>query len=292
MSQPPPTYEVRPDKGGKLKLLLVRDPRATPHVAKISPVKTQPPSSTVSQPSPTNQPTRQSSDKTFSSMHHSSTNRGIRGPLALSPSSLTQAANDAMALVNLVKAKSNSIVHGRKTEGERVKDGKIIKLKHKKTVTVVPQGATPHAAGVAQSQFHSNANTTKSHSEVLKPIPKKAVSSPKQSLLPLSRIRTIMRTNVQSTNSTHNVSQDSVALVTKATELFIGQLAKDSHKVAVATAARDVKYNHLAMTVRKVKRTNFLHDVLPEKVIGSHYLSSLRKQPSDHTHNDHSKSST
>ena len=101
-----------------------------------------------------------------------------------------------------------------------------------------------------------------------------------------------MKTNVESSfHSPLTVSQDSVALVTKAAELFIAQLARGAHKVAMAAAERDVSYGHLATSVRREDRTEFLHDILPEKVVVRDYLALLGNQ-TDHTHTDASTSSS
>ena len=321
-----PSYVVRQDAGGELKLLLVRDPRATNVAAKISPVKKQPPTSSQSAPLASGSLTSSSSSSSSSSApaaQQSSVPAKIktavitaaaassRGSISvLSPDSLTEAASEA--LLNLVKMSATQgsasavTAAGKKGDGVRVKGGRIIKLQQSRpTPLVVPQKSSKSPRTTSQtasphttvSHSHTGAKPqrpgdTQSHSKVSKPVPKRATTSPKhQALLPVSRIRTIMRTNVQSTHSTHNVSQDSVALVTKATELFIAQLAKESHKVTMAAATRDVSYGHLAKSVRKMKQTTFLHDILPEKVLVSDYLASLGNHP-DSTHKTPTASSS
>lgn len=300
-----PSYVVRQDAGGELKLLLIRDPRATHVAAKISPVKRTPSSqSAPAAASPSSsaqtssgladqQPTK-SPRKVNTVVPEASSLSG--GVSALSPTSLTQAANEAMALATLVKMSATqdsgtaTQAAGKKGDGGRAKGGRIIKpQRNKMSPVVVPKSPLksaplPHATAPLS---HSSAKPQPPRVPLSNPKPasKGAVATPKhQPLLPVSRIRTIMRTNVQSTHSTHNVSQDSVALVTKATELFIAQLAKEAHKVSMAAATRDVSYNHLATSIRKVERTTFLHDVIPEKVLVRDYLASLDNNP-DHTHN-------
>lgn len=76
-----------------------------------------------------------------------------------------------------------------------------------------------------------------------------------------------------------------MALVAKATELFIAQLARDAHKVAMAAAERDVSYRHLSTAVRRAKKTEFLHDILPGKVVVRDHLGLLGSQ-TDHTHSN------
>lgn len=303
-----PSYVVRQDAGGELKLLLVRDPRATHVASKISPLKKVPPS----QITPNAAPSSSSASSTVSSVSiqqlsksPKKTKTAVTGTSSrvsvLSPTSLTQAASEAMALVRISAASQNS---GQATvvkigEGGRVKGGKIVKLQQNKTSPIVVPKKSPKSpksplTSAPQTTSHTHKPSqpiaSQSHTDVPKPAPKRAIPNPKhQSFLPLSRIRTIMRTNVQSTHSTHNVSQDSVALVTKATELFIAQLAKESHKITMATAKRDVTYGHLATSIRRSDRTAFLHDVIPEKVLVSDYLASLGNHP-DHTHNTSSSS--
>lgn len=305
----PPSYVVRPDAGGELKLLLVRDPRATHVASKISPMKKEPPSQVA--PLASSAPTS-SAPTASSSVFIQQLNKSPRKIKAfvtqpsssisvLSPTSLTQAASEAMTLVRITSASQSSggtlqTMMGKKDEGGRVKGGKIVKLQQSKAPPVVvpkKSSKSPTAAPLISAPHTTSPNTNKppqprispSHTDIPKPAPKRAVPNPKHQLfLPVSRIRTIMRTNVQSTHNTHNVSQDSVALVTKATELFIAQLAKEAHKISMATAKRDVAYGHLATSVRKTDRTTFLHDVIPEKVLVSDYLASLGNHP-DHTHN-------
>ena len=315
-----PNYVVRQDSGGgELKLLLIRDPRAAHAAAKISPLKKASSSSlsspaasrTPSAPSITSFATQQatkspqkrrpaaisiSSGISTSTSVTTSSASSSGGVSALSPTSLTQAANEAMALANLVRSAQDAgaaPAAGKKAGDGRVKGGRIVKLQQTKTTpTIVPKKPPKSSTGSAHP--HGSAKprpqSPLSTAVVLKPA-QRSVPVPKhQSLLPLSRVRTIMRTDVHSTHSTQVVSQDSVALVTKATELFIVQLAKEAHKVAVADARRDVSYGHLAKSIRKTGQTTFLHDVIPEKVLVSDYLASLGNQP-DHTH-DLSKSSS
>ena len=312
MSQPP-NYVVRQESGGKLKLLLVRDPRAT-HVAKVSPLKKQtsvgsqttPPSlSTVAAVSTSPSTSEVAVQRPMPSIQRrlqmteaaagpSSSSRGAPP----SPASLTQAASDAMAMASVTKGRSqqlgssNTIMAKGKTCEGRVKGGKIVKLhsQYQNRIKPTSKSHSPSAAGSHLTIPHSSAKTQ--HVEIdSKTVSKKTVSSPRhQTSLPVSRIRTIMRTNVQSSHTT-NVSQDSVTLVTKATELFIAQLAKDAHKVAMAAATRDVSYGHLSKTIRSTKRTEFLHDVVPEKVVVSDYLASLGNHV-DHTHKTAVSSST
>ena len=176
-----------------------------------------------------------------------------------------------------------------------MKGGRIVKLQtfrqSKSPPSVVSKTAVLPNTASSSSQASSKPLTSKatSSSTATAHVPRpsvRPVSSrhKNQALLPISRIKTIMRTNVQSTHSTHNVSQDSVVMATKATELFIAQLAKEAHKVTVGEAKREVSYNHLATAVRRASQMEFLHDVIPEKVLVKDFLASLGQQQ-DHTPN-------
>ena len=298
MSQPP-NYVVRQDSGGKLKLLLIRDPRAT-HVAKISPVKKQP-GAAVSLSQTNSTTSSQQQRATTSSTSHvtitavptklrlpdrpsvagtaSSASSSSFGA-SLSPTLLTHAANQAMGQAALVpssgRARSTSTkVDGGGGGGGRVKGGKIVKLNNSKSPKKSPPTAKLHT-----SVLHSS-HSTSPHA------PSGSSESPGlfQRMLPVSRVRTIMRTDVHTASTTNSISQDSVVLVAKATELFIAQLARDAHMVAVSAAERDVHYCHLSTAVRKEKKTEFLHDILPGKVVVRDHLESLGNQ-TDHTHSN------
>ena len=229
------------------------------------------------------------------------------GTGAISPTTLTIAAKEALALASIVKLTQKKVdtpPEGRKGGGGgggegggggRVKGGRIIKLQtfhqSKSPPSMVSKAAMLPNTASSSSQVSSKTLTSKAASSstatahVPRPSVKPVATRHKsQALLPVSRIKTIMRTNVQSTHSTHNVSQDSVVMATKATELFIAQLAKEAHKVTVGEAKREVSYNHLASAVRRASQMEFLHDVIPEKVLVKDYMASLGQQQ-DHTHN-------
>ena len=266
MSQSP-SYVVRQEASGKLKLLLVRDPRAAAHVAKISPVKKQPPS----QSPPTSQ-------RASSSL-----------PASQAPQRATESSGSDSAAtsrtIQTVRPDSGDHVTAREGEEVRkVKGGRVVKLHSKTHSKRPPSGKSPNLhTPIPHSHTTSSNSGMSSDSAVCIPF--------HQPLLPMSRIRTIMKTNIESTHSTHTVSQDSVAVVAKATELFIAQLARDAHKIAMAAAERGVSYRHLATSVRKTDRTDFLHDILPEKVVVRDYLASLGNQ-TDHTHNNNTSANS
>ena len=298
MSQPP-NYVVRQDSGGKLKLLLIRDPRAT-HVAKISPGAAVSLSQTNSTTSSQQQRATTSStshvtitavptklrlpDRPGTASSASSSSFGA----SLSPTLLTHAANQAMGQAALVPSSSrarntSTKVDGGGEGGGRVKGGKIVKLNNSKSPKKSPPTVKLHTSVL---QSHSTSPHAPSGSSESPGVISGSVKTDHiQHMLPASRVRTIMRTDVHTSSTTNGISQDSVALVAKATELFIAQLARDAHMVAVSAAERDVHYCHLSTAVRKAKKTEFLHDILPGKVVVRDYLESLGNQ-TDHTHSN------
>ncbi|KAL5493217.1 hypothetical protein EMCRGX_G014364 [Ephydatia muelleri] len=117
------------------------------------------------------------------------------------------------------------------------------------------------------------------------PQPQKAAkrsSCGKPVLLPITRVRTIMKTDVNSSVNTSCLSQESTLLITKATEMFIAELAKQSSKVASQNAANEVTYKHLATAVHsKPDELKFLFDVLPEKMLAKDALAWVNSNKPD-----------
>jgi len=89
-----------------------------------------------------------------------------------------------------------------------------------------------------------------------------ATSSPLRSkdvLLPLARVKTIMK----SSPDVENIGQESLFLITKATELFIMYLTKLSQRHG---DDGEVTYTDLASVVQKKDSMEFLHDIVPKKI--------------------------
>ena len=298
----PPNYVVRQDAGGKLKLLLIRDPRAA-HVARISPVKKQPETTVSLSSAPQRAATSSSSvhvtitpavaapttlclsDRPTVGVTSSSASSSSFGS-SLSPTLLTHAASQAMGQATSTSGAlttSGKVGGGggeRKADGMRAKGGKIVKLSSSKS----PKKSTKlHSSVIHTTSTHSLSTSDSSQSS--RPVAKT------DHMLPVSRVRTIMRTDVHTSNTTQSIGQDAVALVAKATKLFIAQLAREAHKVAVSAAERDVSYRHLSTAVRRGKRTEFLHDILPGKVVVRDYMVSLGNH-TDHTHNSNNSASS
>ncbi|XP_033117409.1 chromatin accessibility complex protein 1-like [Anneissia japonica] len=89
--------------------------------------------------------------------------------------------------------------------------------------------------------------------------------------LPVGRIRMIMKSSPEVTS----VSQDSLFLITKATELFVENIAKESY--ARRKVDGFVNYNDLAEAVAEEENFQFLEDVLPKKILARDFLKANSK---------------
>jgi len=95
-----------------------------------------------------------------------------------------------------------------------------------------------------------------------------SASSPLRSkdvLLPLARVRTIMK----SSPDVENIGQESLFLITKATELFIMYLTKLSQR---SGNDQEVTYSDLAAVIQRKDSMEFLHDIVPKKIKYSDFL--------------------
>ncbi|XP_046382974.1 chromatin accessibility complex 16kD protein [Ischnura elegans] len=88
--------------------------------------------------------------------------------------------------------------------------------------------------------------------------------------LPSSRIKTIMK----SSPNVENIGQDSLLLVTKATELFIQHLSRQALK-QVDGKAEFIDYKHLAEVVQTNKRLDFLKEIIPRKIKVQDYYDMM-----------------
>ncbi|XP_069692850.1 uncharacterized protein [Periplaneta americana] len=77
--------------------------------------------------------------------------------------------------------------------------------------------------------------------------------------LSLSRVKTIMK----SSPDVENVSQESVFLVTKATELFIKYMVEEAYKES--NNAKALEYNHVSELVQTREELCFLREIVPRK---------------------------
>lgn len=91
-----------------------------------------------------------------------------------------------------------------------------------------------------------------------------------------------MKTDVNSSVNTSCLSQESTLLITKATEMFIAELAKQSSKVASQNAANEITYKHLATAVHtNSDQLKFLFDVVPEKMLAKDALAWVNSNKPD-----------
>lgn len=98
-----------------------------------------------------------------------------------------------------------------------------------------------------------------------------AANSPLRSkdvLLPLNRVRTIMK----SSPDVEFIGQESLFLITKATELFIMYLTKLSQRHG---NNEEVEYHDLAAIVQRKESMEFLHDIVPKKIKYGEYLKMM-----------------
>lgn len=88
---------------------------------------------------------------------------------------------------------------------------------------------------------------------------------------PLSRIKTIMKSAPDSLN----ISQESVFVVEKASELLVSYLITEAHKHS--SGKKLVTYKDLATVVNSEENLEFLRDIIPQKIKLGDYLDILAK---------------
>ncbi|XP_025091181.1 chromatin accessibility complex protein 1-like [Pomacea canaliculata] len=92
------------------------------------------------------------------------------------------------------------------------------------------------------------------------------------SLLPLSRVKTIMK----SSPDVSSISQEALFTTGKATELFIQALARFSLEQSKDTS--NLQYCDLAEVVNSEVTLQFLQDIIPRKIKAKEYLKLLKKE--------------
>jgi len=88
-------------------------------------------------------------------------------------------------------------------------------------------------------------------------------------LLPISRIKTIMKSSPE----VSAISNESLFLIVKATELFVQDIARQTLKES--GSKRSVDYNCLAEIVDKQETLQFLQDIIPKKIRYRDYLAMV-----------------
>lgn len=89
--------------------------------------------------------------------------------------------------------------------------------------------------------------------------------------LPVYRIKTIMK----SSPDVSSIGQESLFLITKATELFVQDLAQ----MALQTSSdkQNVDYNDLAEIIDNQEMLQFLKDIIPKKIKYRDYLDMVER---------------
>jgi len=90
--------------------------------------------------------------------------------------------------------------------------------------------------------------------------------------LSLSRVKTIMK----SSPDAENVSQESVYLVTKATELFIKYMVQEAYKQS--NSAKTLEYKHVSELVQTREVLAFLREIVPRKCSIRDIQENLRRR--------------
>lgn len=90
--------------------------------------------------------------------------------------------------------------------------------------------------------------------------------------LSLSRVKTIMK----SSPDAENVSQESVYLVTKATELFIKYMVQEAYKQS--NNAKTLEYKHVSELVQTREVLAFLREIVPRKCSLRDIQENLRRR--------------
>jgi len=94
-------------------------------------------------------------------------------------------------------------------------------------------------------------------------------------LLPISRVKTIMK----SSPDVSTISNESLFLIVKATELFVEELSK---KTLQQSGTRNcVDYNFLAEIIDRQETLQFLQDIIPKKIKYKDYLKLVESNQID-----------
>ncbi|XP_071099095.1 chromatin accessibility complex protein 1-like [Haliotis cracherodii] len=95
------------------------------------------------------------------------------------------------------------------------------------------------------------------------------------SILPLSRVKTIMK----SSPDVSSISQEALFITGKATELFIQALARFSLEQSKDQSLVD--YKDLAEIVNTEETLQFLQDIIPRKIKAKEYFQMMKNGDSE-----------
>ncbi|XP_016923886.1 chromatin accessibility complex 16kD protein [Drosophila suzukii] len=108
-----------------------------------------------------------------------------------------------------------------------------------------------------------------------------------ETVLPLSRVRTIMKSSMD----TGLITNEVLFLMTKCTELFVRHLAGEAYVDAFPQKnSETLKYEHLSQLVNKSKNLEFLLQIVPEKIRVHEFQEMLRLNRSAGSDDDDSES--
>ncbi|XP_068159484.1 chromatin accessibility complex 16kD protein [Drosophila tropicalis] len=103
-----------------------------------------------------------------------------------------------------------------------------------------------------------------------------------ETFLPLSRVRTIMKSSLD----TGLITNEVLFMVTKCTELFVQHLAREAYKSYCSPSKQSagggsssgdtLKYEHLSRLVNKSKNLEFLLQIVPDKIRVHEFQEMLR----------------
>lgn len=108
----------------------------------------------------------------------------------------------------------------------------------------------------------------------------KKMSANKLLQLPVSRIKTIMKSSPE----LGNVSPESYFLITRATELFVKYLAKNAYETA--GKSKSVEYKALSKLVSTDESLDFLEEIVPFKIKMSDYWAKYGRPAEIHDDDD------
>ncbi|XP_056154367.1 chromatin accessibility complex protein 1 [Lampris incognitus] len=91
--------------------------------------------------------------------------------------------------------------------------------------------------------------------------------------LPISRVKLIMK----SSPDVCFINQDALFLTTKATELFVQNLALSSFNNGSGKGTNTLSYSDLANIAEETETFHFLTDILPKKILARDYLKSMEQ---------------
>ncbi|XP_016999671.2 chromatin accessibility complex 16kD protein [Drosophila takahashii] len=108
-----------------------------------------------------------------------------------------------------------------------------------------------------------------------------------ETVLPLSRVRTIMKSSMD----TGLITNEVLFLMTKCTELFVRHLAGEAYTETFRQKPGEtLKYEHLSQLVNKRKNLEFLLQIVPEKIRVHEFQEMLRLNRSAGSDDDDSDS--